>query len=73
MTMNVIESPSGSEPVNVTPKAVSSLVETLWPSAIGGSLVMVTEISTVAGADSRLPSFTVNVNESSPTYPALGV
>jgi len=54
---------------------MSCAVITVCDAATGAVLTggaAVTVIDTVAGADDTVPSFTVNVNESAPEYPADG-
>ncbi len=47
-------------------ESVSSLVETLCAVATGASFTGVTLIDTIAGVESRLPSFALNVKLSAP-------
>ena len=54
---------SGSVPESVMPFGVSSVVETLWSVAVGGSFVAVTVVSAVATFESSWPSLTLNVIE----------
>ena len=70
---NVRESPSVSDPVRVKERGVSSAAVTDWASPTGASLIDVTVIDTVAGAESRVPSFAVNVKLSAPKESADGV
>ena len=72
-TVNFSVSRSGSLPVSEMLTAVSSGVLTLWAVAVGGSLTGVTVIDTVAGAESEVPLFTLNVNLLKPLKLAFGV
>ena len=70
---NVSESFSGSDPVSVIARGVSSAVVTACTFAVGRSLVGVTVIDTVAAALVSEPSLTVKVKLSEPLKFASGV
>ena len=71
--MNVSGSDSGSVPVSVIGRAVSSAVETDCAVAVGASLPVVTVIKIVAAALVSVASLAVNVKLSAPLKFAAGV
>jgi len=72
-TVNVRASDSGSVPVSVIGRAVSSAVETDCGVAVGASLPVVTVIDIVAAALVSVASLAVNVKLSAPLKFRFGV
>ena len=66
-------SPSISAAPRTIGVGVSSVTSTDWELATGVSFKGVTVIETIAGAESVVPSFTVNVKLSLPVKFAFGV